>query len=249
MVDPTQARHPDLDALADYAAGVLGQEETALLERHLAACHRCRLEAKRLARFATIDQDAELLADAGWSEARFALERAYRERVKPAVAAAAADAAPVRTPAAGSSATNPHLRWLVPVAAAAVLALVFIGFGRHDSGPGHGLPDRQAADAVRGGAVEEAVIVLRAPLGEIAAPPEAFVWETDHDFESFRLEVVTPDLNLVFAQADLDSSRFVVPDSLRALLHAGESYLWSVEGRVGLATSRMSQTAWFKIAD
>ena len=65
--------HPDLELLAAHAAGQSAENESAAIQRHLEDCPFCRLELKRLKRFANIDADEELLEDAGWRRAEFAL--------------------------------------------------------------------------------------------------------------------------------------------------------------------------------
>ena len=290
MVEHTPDRHPDLDVLADLAAGVLGRDDAKHVTRHLDDCHRCRLELKRLQRFLTIDQDQDLIAEADWQAARFALEQAYQETVKPSLRAPALEEPVPHEPAAHEPAphepaahepvarepaprdpaarkpvarepaprdpagprrtrsvrSQSHLRWLVPVAAAAVLAAVMIGIGTdrpgvrpfEDASPGH---------PVRGDGPVQSVIELDEPVGEVAAAPRIFAWRVATEFETYALEVVTPDLKRVFVQAGLEETRFTVPDSLRTLLKPGASYLWSVEGRAGLATTAVSETGWFQI--
>lgn len=219
--------HPDLDTIAAHSAGELEAKATAAIDDHLRACWRCRQEARRLAWFETIDSDEELADEANWDQAELVLHRAYRENVRPP--------APRRR-------FQARWAWLAPVAAAAVLLLVM-------------LPDRRAdisdippvGDVIRGD--EKSRLHPVAPLGEIPEPPTRFTWKADGDFDSYRLEIFLPTLEILFSGNDLTSPTFIVPDSLRAGFYPGQTYVWSVTGMVGLEPAAVTKSAWFTIAD
>ena len=73
MTDPRHGEHPDLERLAEFAAGRLHGEEAERIAGHLADCPFCSLERKRLDRFAAIEEDEELLAEADWPRAELLL--------------------------------------------------------------------------------------------------------------------------------------------------------------------------------
>jgi len=237
MAEPGGGSHPDLEALAEFCAGALPAEAAAGIERHLAECPRCRLEAARIRRFAALEEDEELAAEADWPRAAAALDRAWRERIAPAARGERPIAG--RIPRAGRLAR----RWYVPVIAAAALALVLLGpdLRRNLEAP------RRGVGPVRG---EEstASIVIEAPSGKVTAAPREFSWRAAAGFDSYALEVLTPGLDPVIRLDGLKGGNAALPDSLRARLLPGRTYLWDVKGYRGLAETSASPYAWFTIA-
>ena len=77
--------------------------------------------------------------------------------------------------------------------------------------------------------------------------PGEFSWSSEREFDSYILEVFSPDLDPIFRLADLRETSTVIPDSLLGLLQPGQTYLWNVQGRSGLADAELSLTAWFRI--
>jgi hypothetical protein len=226
--DGTDAVHPDLELLLNRAGGLLDAETAARVDVHLENCAACRLEVKRLARFEALDTDDETAAAAGWGAAAERLDAAWQRTVRPAV-----HAAPAR---------RGLPRWLAPVAAAAAVACVAFLVGLPD------LPDQRpgSPDTMRGGSAVPA-ITGSAPVGEIAAAPAGFAWETERDFDSFVLEVFTEDLATVLRLEDLETSRVDLPDSVRGIFAAGTTYFWHVEGREGLSATAASASVWFRV--
>jgi hypothetical protein len=231
MADHRAEEHPDLDRLAEYAAGGLDGTERAQIGEHLGACPACRIEVMQLQRF---EQPAE---DGVWDEAAPRVDRMYDEKLR----------------SGPSEAMIPRIRrvrrrrWLATAAAAAALALLVLGtdlvrFGGDD--PGARLPDPMR----RGGDAEMAVSIapLR-PLGEIDAAPDTFAWRCDADCDSYTLEIYTEDLKTVFQSDRLSRAVLAMPDSLRAGWAPGETYLWSVQGYRGLDVVATSLEIWFRI--
>lgn len=248
MTEALHGNHPDLDRLAEHAAGRLPEAEAAAVAEHLRSCPLCALESKRLARFATIDADAELLAEADWPRAELLLQRAYAEKVRPALAGEGAGAGGD----AGAAGTRrrraaPRLRWLAAAAAAAAVVLLFVG--EVERSPRPPLP-ADGPDLLRGGeggTPAAAGITLLAPLGELDAPPAAFAWRAERPCETYTLTVFTPELATLLKREGLTASRYALSDSLRGLLAANRVYVWSVQGETGLTVSAASPSGWFRI--
>jgi hypothetical protein len=237
--------HPNLDTLVDLAEGVLTDVQAARVSQHLQQCVPCRLEARRLARFATIDTDEELLAEADWSRARFALGKAYREKIRPAISTAPEQT--IENPedrARGSRRHSilPRGWWVAPIAAAAVLVLVFLG---QDRGLGPGSPD-VGQEPFRGGQQLAQSITPVEPVGEVSACPQVFTWQTSEAFGTYTLEIFTPDLELVFRQENIATSSFTLTESLREKLAPGQIYLWSIKGHRGMQAAAVSANGWFR---
>lgn len=248
MTETERGNHPDLDRLAEHAAGRLPEAEASAVVDHLRSCPLCALESKRLARFAAIDTDGELLAEAAWPRAELLLQRAYAEKVRPALAAAGAGAGG----GAGAAGTHrrraaPRVRWLAAAAAAAAIILLFVGDAERS--PRLPLP-ADGPDLLRGGeggTPAAAGITLLAPLGELDAPPAAFAWRAAQPCETYTLTVFTPELATLLRREGLTESRYALSDSLRGLLAANRVYVWSVQGQTGLTPSAASPSGWFRI--
>jgi hypothetical protein len=261
-----RSEHPELEQLAEHAAGRLDAAEAEVVRRHLQDCPFCRLELKRLARFETIATDEELLVEAEWSRARFALARAYQEKLKPELEGLGTPAAipppggqvqpaDLEHPADLGHAVDPKsprgeprrpatvLRWLAPVAAVAAVVLLLVNI---DLGPDRPLP-ADLQDLWRGEETVEQVIVPVSPVGELANWPEFFRWRSSEEFDAFALEIFTPDLHTVFQQAQILADSLAVADSLRTLLAPEQIYLWSVRGYVDVAPVTTSVSGWFEI--
>lgn len=243
MSDKRGRPHPDLDRLLDLELGrVEDADESSRLAAHLAECPRCRLELARLRDFQGADLDEDALAAADWERAELVLQRRFERDLRPSRGGAEAETVPSaerREPGLA-----PRRRWLAaaPLAAAAVLAVLFFSLDRFPQpGPGGG------GDTLRGGETTAPGIELVAPLEQVAAPPAEFVWSSAEDFDSYVLEVFSPDLESVLRLADLRGRRVTLPDSLVARLEPGRTYLWNVQGRSGLADGELSLTAWFRI--
>lgn len=228
--------HPDIEKLADYSAGLLEESEAESIEKHLECCTPCRLEVKRIERFNTIDSDAALAQEAGWSQARFRLERALRENILPEFMGHEPAEAQKYRPPFGS-------KWLAPLTAAAAVILIFIYVEKArfpmvpstDLGP------------MRGDSEVEYGVSLQSPVGEVAACPEQFQWYSDRKNDYYTLQIFTTDLSKVYTVDNIADTLWVVPDSLKAILHHEKIYLWSVKGHKGLERVLESPNGWFKI--
>jgi hypothetical protein len=227
--------HPDITELAAYRAGVLGRERARTVGAHLAGCARCRLELKKYKRFETIDHDGELEAEAGWEAARFRLDRAFRERVLPAVL-------PQDRVTAGERKRAFSLNWLAPVAAAAAVILIFIHFEntRIELMPYRGMGPMRGETA-------KFEITLNAPSGEVKTIPEQFTWQSKRDDDYYTIEIFTANLINIYRVEHVEGSAWVVTDSLRSMFEPDSLYLWSVKGYKGLEREVTSPNGWFKI--
>ncbi len=261
MAEGTNSLHPDLEILHRHVVGELSAAEGESLAAHLDACPRCRLELKRLARFDTLDGDAETAADAAWDEAASILDETFAEKILPAVRATAADegdgdsgvgaGSGGDSPAPGDTGRRPDgesgrvvrlWHWALPVAA--VLCLWF-WTGQRNTGP---LPALDGPDALRGGTASDTTLVLLEPLGEVAAAPTRFAWEARAPYDHYSLEVMTPELESVLRLDDLHATEVVLADSLGSLLASGGRYVWWITGQRGLAPAVVSENGWFVIA-
>jgi hypothetical protein len=233
--------HPSWEELAAYAEGGLDAAERAALARHLEDCAECDLEVKRMTRFATIDTDEELLAEADWAAARPRLDAAWRDGIGPALREAAD---PIPSLTKRLETRRLRLAWIVPVAAAAALILFAI------LRPGGGLDplqDPRLGDPLRGAAADTSLIAPLAPSGELEALPEQFTWSSAEDFDGYALELFTAELEILMRVEKIAASSFGAPDSLRRLLHEDRIYLWTVEAYRGLDRVAVSETAWFRV--
>lgn len=243
MADKSGGKHPDLDRLLDLEAGRIEQaSEAERVAAHLADCPLCRLELTRLRDFEHADRDSRALAGTGWDRAELALQRRFEQEIRPSRGGSAPETVePAPRRPAGRTAQR---RWLTfaPLAAAAVLAVLFFSFDRIPQ-PGIGT----GGDTLRGGEPTRPRIELVAPLEQLDEAPAEFAWRSGEEFDSYVLEVFSPDLESVFRIPDLREESAALPDSLGALLEPGFTYLWNVQGRSGLADGELSLTAWFRV--
>jgi hypothetical protein len=231
MPDRPGHNHPDVETLAAYAAGSTLDEPTRI---HVEACPICRLEIKKLERFARLDADEALSKEADWQSARPRLERAFRDRILPGVSAT------FRTRGRFASWRSPWVRWLAPAAAAALVLIVVYQADRSrrpvvDRGP------------VRGTPVESPNIDLKQPIGEIDEAPRVFVWVSREKEDYYKLEVFTSGLEKIFEADHILETRWAATDSVRSLLDRQTIYLWNVTGHRGVERMTVSPNGWFKI--
>jgi len=224
--DPGQ--HPELEVLLSRLDGRLLADKAAEVDTHLAECVLCRLALKQATRFADLDRDDETAIAADWSEAAPRLDHAWRNRPR----RASGNSWPRRS------------RWLVPLAAAAVLALVAVNVGHRDIQ----FPSGDGMDSVRGGPVTTPVIEALFPRGELDTIPAIFEWQTDLDFESYDLELFTEDLATVMTLKGVVEQQTDIPDSVLTALIPGQTYFWHVKDGAGLAAQAASATVWFRVA-
>jgi hypothetical protein len=134
--------------------------------------------------------------------------------------------------------------WAVPAAATVVLAVVLLSLVSREEPE---MRSRGVGPMRGGGITAERVIVPLVPVGLLAGPPERFRWSARAGFDSFSLEILTPELDRVFYQAGIEDTTMASSDTLRTLLSSGQTYLWSVQGYRGLTPSDTSVHAWFKV--
>lgn len=229
--------HIDLDVLEEYLLGKLDEKESEAVRRHLARCTLCGLELKRLERFLVIDDDEDLSREAAWGSAERKLETAFKERIVPEAGVPPARVA--RFPRGTRLA-----RWLVPVAAAAGVALLISHFSMRNETqaplPGSGVM-RGAPAAVEYG------IELEAPAGEIEEFSGTFRWSAKRRNARYLLEIFTPNLDRVHLVRNITDTTWTAPDSIKATLEPNVIYLWSVRGYEGLEHPVVSPNGWFRI--
>jgi hypothetical protein len=228
--------HPGVTRLADYKAGLLEPGDAAAVRGHIEGCPLCRLELKRLERFERIGEDESLLEEAGWRSAEIELEKAFRENVLPKVAER-------KVVKFGGRRSMRLFGWLVPVAAAAAVLVLFVQLERVkpidgpyiDGGP------------MRGEPAGEYVIMLETPSGEMEESPAVFTWHSRREIDYYTLEIFTSNLVSVHKTGRIAGSEWSVPDSLGYLLTENVTYLWNVRGYWGLGHEVLSPSEWFRI--
>lgn len=233
MSDRRKTDHPDLFELAAYAEGSLDGKPQAAIRLHLTECALCSLEMKRLARFESIDEDQELMAEASWESAEAELATSHR-----------ASGFSGRKQSVSGNKNIFSWRWAVPAAAAAVLLVLFLPDVLES-------PERYSdqSSPLRGGEELVTEIFPLAPVGELAGPPEFFSWKQGKPFDSFTLRIFTPELEPVYEEAGITSRKRAVADSLLASLRPGKIYLWTVTGHSGVEEAAASPAAKFSIRE
>lgn len=220
-------QHPELEVLLSRFDGLLPADQAAAVDDHLEDCALCRLALKQAARFEDLNQDDETAAEADWAQAESRLENPWPK---------------LHRPAAGNP-WRDRSRWLAPLAAAAVLALVAVNVGQREIQQ----PFGDAVDSMRGGPVAAPVIEAVFPHGELDTIPSYFEWQTERDFESYDLELFTEDLMAILTLEGLQGPQADIPDSVLAVLKPGQTYFWHVKDGAGLAAQEASATVWFRV--
>jgi hypothetical protein len=228
--------HPELETLLAFAAGECPAEKAGPVAAHLESCVSCRLEVKRFQHFEAQGEDPVLDENTQWDRAELELARAWRDEIKPAIGLAPP---PVR------SFRAPRWAWLVPAAAAATAAFVFLQPTTTSQLDHSGGPE---STVVRGaGEVAAPQITLQAPLGESDRSPTEFAWQTELDCTSYTLEIFTADLVLTFFETGIADVSWQATAELAELLEPGTTYLWSVRGYRDLQVVGESENGWFQI--
>jgi hypothetical protein len=169
--------HPDLDALADFDAGVLDPAESARLQAHVAGCARCRAvlagvrDVPQLLRALPpvrmpADVEARILAalDAERHARRGAQRRGAQSRTQPPAQPGPAATAPAR-PVPSLDAVRRRRRWPLALAAAS-LVLVAGGVSATIA-----LQGRHAAHTSSGSSAAEVLTTRPVPPRDAAALP------------------------------------------------------------------------------
>jgi len=218
MTGPDHAGHPHLEQLEGYVQGTLDAAARARLETHLEVCTVCRNEVRDLARFLTLEEDDELMSEAGWSRAELSGEQGWQQRHQPSWW---------------------RQSWVPAVAAAAaavLLLLVNVPWSLED------LPQV----TVRGGG-SAPVFDLVEPAGDVPACPSRFAWTFDNRDPVFTLEIFTAELEPVVTVANLDSTAWHTTAALCDSLQPGQRYLWSVQAMMGDEVVARSAAQWFSV--
>ncbi|MEZ4389021.1 MAG: hypothetical protein R3D98_15855 [Candidatus Krumholzibacteriia bacterium] len=215
MNDPRPDRHLDLAELEAFVA-----DERPDLKRHVDRCPGCRAKARDLARFLSLDADADLQRDADWPGAEARLERLGPPRPR--------------------RAREVRRWWPVAAALAAVLTLVLVNLPRD-------LADPSGRTVVRG-AGAAAAITLIAPLDDLAACPDRFTWSCEPVGRRYSVEVFTAELARVAGVDSLPSATWATVAALCDSLVPGRRYLWTVTAHFDVREPVTSAPGWFRIA-
>jgi hypothetical protein len=236
MPEGTAGRHIDHEKLADFLEGKLPEEEARRVKEHLDRCALCRVELKRLERFRSIDADEDLARQAEWPYARTKLDSGVRHRVIPEIIG-------TRGGAARRLRVARAVRWLVPLAAAAILVVVIVRL----AGQGEPAAPGREKGPMRGAPAAQYGITLEKPLGELDSLPGVFVWHSPRNDDYFSLEILDSRLRSVYRADRIAGSPWKAPDSLRTALRTDVIYLWGVKGYKGVERVISSPNGWFKI--
>ena len=153
--------HPNDTTLNDYADGSLGPDERPAVEQHLATCAACRQTVEDLREILGVARDLELREPPIRVWAR--LERAVKLED---ASGAEARLKGSRSSAAGSRSGGMSSRWIIGLAAAAVLLLAtvvglrYVPNGRPPA-PASSAPEGASATATPGEAVQSIETELR----------------------------------------------------------------------------------------
>ena len=207
--------HPSEEAWEGLACGELPEDERLALVDHVTGCARC---------------------------AR--IYRALSELEAGARSLGGAPAGPVFAvpPDDRPAAAPKRYGWYAGLAAAAALALVFVGV----RGPSAPSPDPSGSPPpVR--AAQPASVVLLAPLGEVDAPPPEFRWAPVDGAVSYRLELLDADGERIAAQ-EVVQPRAGWPGSVPpSQASAGGRYYWRVVAALERGGSVASELADFEV--
>jgi len=222
---------PPLAGLLDAAAAASPTPEERALLAHAAACPACGAELELAGAFTAPARSAEEAADIEWVESRIdpVATRAGRTGA-PATASEPPQLArvlPMRRKERSPSAQPAWTKF-----AAAALLLVGIAVTLRWSVPSRppALPDVPATDVVRGGA-----LALESPVGEMAAAPGRFDWQSIPGAANYTIEIRDVAGDLVGSAESSESGLEIAPD-LAARLESRVSYSWSVVARDSAGT-------------
>ncbi len=228
--------HPDITALADYEAGLLEGKGRQEIEAHVKVCPLCALELKRISRFREVEEDSALVEESDWRTASNEMERRFRGAVLPA-----AGPRPRRREREKARLRIP--RWMTPLAAAAVLAVLFFGVEEAFDRMGKS-PERPRFRSVTTG---KDVITPLAPSGEIEGGVPKFSWKVERKFDYFSLEIFNPGLDSVFKSDKITKESCELPDSIKSVVSDGNIYIWNVKGHRSMDKALVSRNAWFRV--
>jgi hypothetical protein len=171
-------------------------------------------------------REAAVLHLAGCAHCRAATASVSRLLADPAVHSAVAN--PVDQP------MRRFTRFAVPLAAAAVLLVVFaLPRDRGEVAPPH-----------RGTTTTATIPMLVAPVG-VVAEGSVLEWTTVLGADRYRITVFDSDSRIVYSEETSDTLA-VLPDS--TVLQPGQPYLWMVEARTGWDRWSASAPVTFTIA-
>jgi len=230
-------KHLTPGELERYLDGRMEERERARAEQHLSDCIHCRLELLYLKRFREIDDDEDLLLESQWNYASGELERRRLNLVEILRGGGEAE-----VPRLGGMGSFFRRNWLAPLAAAAVIILIFLGL--------EGVREKKSFPGVEvmRGARDRTTVEVVSPSGKIERLPGGFEWKYSGELDSFEVEVFSSTLKNVFRVSGVEGNVLPLNDSLKVLIKPGVLYFWKVTGfRDGEAVTS-SSTAWFSIA-
>lgn len=190
----------------------LTNDRRELIERHLGECPACAAELELARAFDAGAMDGD---------ARWIVEQLERSRPGSPAPGESGDAVVVPL----DSARHRRARWLVPLAAAAMM-IVAVGLVVRLNRPTvPELPDRPSDGVVRSAEIE-----ILAPVGDIEAPPTRVEWVEVGGVRDYRFVLLDVDDEPLW-EGRFDASPAVLPDSIVIQLQPGVVYFWQIEGR------------------
>jgi len=210
---------PPLARLIDAAFAASPTPEERALLAHAAGCAACAAELELAGAFTEPARSAAEAAEIDWVASRIDVAAGRKDE---SAAPPLARVLPMRRKERKTSAQPAWTKF-----AAAALLLVGIAVTLRWSVPSGppSLPDVPATDVVRGGA-----LALESPVGELAAAPARFDWQSVASATSYTVEIRDVAGDLV-ASADTVESALEIAPELAARLESRVSYSWSVRAR------------------
>jgi hypothetical protein len=186
---------------------------------HLAQCSRCQAELSLLKSF----EANELLADEGaavaWISAR--MEKQLDQIKNPRSARAASAATQGLSWFSRIFGAGPG-RWLVPVAAALVIAVTTVALLHRSQEP------ELRADAGTGPAIYRSQeLEVKGPSGELAEAPKTLEWKAFTGAAEYKVSIMEVDEVPLFSSQTRDLI-LTIPGATRAKMLPGKPVLWRV---------------------
>lgn len=194
---------PDIEALA----AARGRPD---MERHVAACERCRAELALLHQFESAEPSPEEMEDVQWVEAELSRRRsAEAATLAPPVAI---PQEPVRFP----------WRRVIPVFAACAALIIVVSVYQR---PG----DSGATSTVGSQPVwRSGRVIAVAPLGDLNSPPADFRWEAVSGAAGYRVRLLEVDGTAIW-QGQTTVDHVKIPREVTANLTPGRAFQWDVD--------------------
>jgi hypothetical protein len=206
---------PDVAALA-------GADTDPEMQRHLAACSRCRTELALLREFESGEPRAEELSSVQWIQSEL-LRRAPQFADAP-VAAPKPMSIPERLSLWAAEIFSPRRRFALSMAGVSLLMIAAAGI--YFRSPGEPPLANPAHSEIWRSGQFSAI----APLGDITQIPTAFEWQAAPGAAKYAIHLSGVDGVGVWS-ADTVQTRIEPPQQIRSLLTPGRAFHWTVDAQ------------------